>query len=80
MLKEFSWSSDGNYYSKKAENHSVTVESRSGGYIVSLWKGQSKDLVESQEFIGTDLNTLIRSLALADQLIKQNSKKARIKK
>lgn len=75
MLKEFAWSSEGNYYSKKVENHEVTVEVMGGGYTVSLWKGKTKDLVESQEFIGTDLNTLIRSLALADQLMKQNTRK-----
>lgn len=72
MLKEFNWL--GGYYSKKADNHEVTVEETSSGYLVSLWKGETKDLLETQDFAGKDLNTLLRSLALADQLVKQNKK------
>lgn len=74
MLKEFCWTSDGNYYSKRSNNHEVTVEQIDGGYKVSLWKGKTKDLIESLDFNGTDLNSLLRSLALADQLLKQNKK------
>lgn len=75
MLKEFTWSSEGNYYSKKSDKHEVTVEVMGEGYTVSLWKGKTKNLVESQEFKDTSLNSLIRSLALADQLLKQTTKK-----
>lgn len=72
MLKDFNWL-DG-YYSKKADNHEVTVEETNSGYLVSLWKGEAKELLETQNFTGKGLNTLIRSLALADQLVKQNKK------
>lgn len=74
MLKDFKWISEGNYHSKVVGNYEVTVERMADFYRVSLWKGSSKELVESLDFAGTDLNTLLRALALADQLIKQNKK------
>lgn len=72
MLKDFNWLEG--YYSKKVDNHEVTVERMSDFHRVSLWRGQTKDYVESQDFIGTDLNSLVRALALGDQLLKQNKK------
>lgn len=72
MLKDFNWQEG--YYSKEAGDHEVTVIENSNGYIVSLWKGEERDLLETQIFVGKDLNTLLRSLALADQLVKQNKK------
>lgn len=72
MLKDFNWHKG--YYSKKADNHEVTVEETSSGYLVSLLKGEESELIETQDFTGKDLNTLLRSLALADQLVKQNKK------
>lgn len=74
MLKEFNWISDGNYYSKRAGEYEVTVQEIPYGYLVALWKWEPNELIEDQNFLGTDLNTLLRCLALADQLLKQNKK------
>lgn len=74
MLRNFNWVSNGNYHSQQSGDYEVTVQRTSEGHLVSLWKSDSKNLVEEQNFAGTDLNTLLRSLALADQLLKQNKK------
>lgn len=75
MLENFKWKESGSYYSQKMGKHEVTVERMANLHRVSLWKGESKELIESQDFDGTDLSSLIRAFALGDQLLKQNTKK-----
>ena len=75
MLKDFNWKQEEGYHSQQVEEYEVTVERMSSFHRVSLWRGSSKEYVESQDFVGTDLNSLIRALSLADQLLKQNTKK-----
>lgn len=80
MLKEFNWKEKEDYHSQQVGEYEVAVERMIDFHRVSLWRGQSKEFVESQDFVGTDLNSLVRALVLGDQLLKQNTKKVRKRK
>lgn len=75
MLKNFKWIEREGYYSQKIGKHEVTVERLPKLHRLSLWKDDAEELVESHDFEGTDLSSLLRAFALGDQLLKQNSKK-----